>query len=289
MKKEQHILIVSMIINFIITVIKIIGGIIFNISSLMSDGLHSLCDFITNMLSLIAAKISKKRANKKYPFGYGRIEYITNMLVGVVVFLLGIFILLESFHVNNTIPNINIIFLLLLIIILKLIVVCILFINGKKKKNNLLLSNAKESITDLYSSIAVLIATILVQFSDKIQIFIYSNNICNVLICILVFKVAFKILYENFISLLGNTEDNKQIEQAITEIISDIKDIELKKITLMKFGTYYSISISIGLNPNIKLKKVFIIENEIKQRIKKSKLGVKYIDINIEPNGEEDK
>lgn len=111
MKKEINCLIYVMINNFIISVIKIISGILLNISSLFADGLHTFVDFITDIISLIGIKISKKRPTKSHPFGFGRFEYLSNLFIGIILLLLSLFIIYKSFNIEHNIPNIKIIYI----------------------------------------------------------------------------------------------------------------------------------------------------------------------------------
>ena len=67
---ENKVIIITMIFNFIIAVMKFSLGIIFSFSTLIADSIQSFIDFITDITSLIANKIGKRRANKTYPFGY---------------------------------------------------------------------------------------------------------------------------------------------------------------------------------------------------------------------------
>ena len=69
MKIESKVLIYSMINNLIISIAKIAGGLILGLSSLLADGLHTFCDFATDIICMIGTKISKHRPTKKYPFG----------------------------------------------------------------------------------------------------------------------------------------------------------------------------------------------------------------------------
>ena len=73
--KENKIIIITMIFNFIVAVLKLISGLLFSFSTLIADSIQSFIDFITDITSLIANKIGKKRANKNYPFGYGQVYY----------------------------------------------------------------------------------------------------------------------------------------------------------------------------------------------------------------------
>ena len=90
MKVEFKILIYSMINNLVISTLKIIGGFILGLSSLLADGLHTFCDFITDIICIVGAKLAKRRPTKRHPFGYGKFEYLTNQFIGVILFLLTI-------------------------------------------------------------------------------------------------------------------------------------------------------------------------------------------------------
>ena len=80
--KENKIIIITTIFNLIVAILKLSFGILFSFSTLISDSVQSFIDFITDITSLIANKIGKRRANKTYPFGYGQIYYIANLFTG---------------------------------------------------------------------------------------------------------------------------------------------------------------------------------------------------------------
>ena len=82
MNLELKTLIYSMLNNLVISVIKIVGGFIFNLSSLLADGMHTFSDFITDIVCLIGSRISKKKPTKYHPFGFGKVEYLTNLFIG---------------------------------------------------------------------------------------------------------------------------------------------------------------------------------------------------------------
>lgn len=95
--KENTVIIITIIMNLIVVVMKITLGIIFSFSTLIADSIQSFIDFVTDITSLIANKIGKRRANKTYPFGYGQVYYLANLFTGALLFLIGIFILYQFF------------------------------------------------------------------------------------------------------------------------------------------------------------------------------------------------
>lgn len=283
MKKEKMILIVTMLLNFLIASVKLITGIVFQFSSLIADSLHSFTDFITDIISNIASRIGKKRVNKRYPFGYGMVENISNLFIGVILILLAIYILVESFHPKEIILSPIIYLVLIFSIILKLIVVAFLYVSGKKSNNNSLIVSAKESSTDLISSIIVLIVTILLEFQDKISWLKYADTVGSALISMIIFYIAIRIIVENIEFLLGKNDNDEKIKTTIEEIVNKNKKIRNSSFYLMKFGNYYNLFLTIELENDLTLKQLFSLEKKIKKEIRNRKLKIKLIEIEPKP------
>ena len=91
----------------------------FNLGSLIADGMHTFSDFITDIVCLIGSKISKRKPTKYHPFGFGKIEYLTNLFIGILLLALGLYIIISAFFEEVTIPPISIIYLLVVTLILK--------------------------------------------------------------------------------------------------------------------------------------------------------------------------
>lgn len=122
--KENTVIIITMIMNLIVVVMKITLGIIFSFSTLIADSIQSFIDFVTDITSLIANKIGKRRANKTYPFGYGQVYYLANLFTGTLLFLIGIFILYQFFFFEGNLKlNLTLFTFIILLLIMKSIVV----------------------------------------------------------------------------------------------------------------------------------------------------------------------
>lgn len=279
MKKEQKIIYLTMILNLIIASIKLISGIMFGFSTLVADSLQTYADFITDIIAAIASKIGKKRANKRYPFGYGMVENISNLFIGIILFLVATYILISSFEYHEIELNSTIFIVLISCTILKIITIAIIYYNGKKLKSNILISSIKESALDLSASLLVLLVSILLLFKDKYPLLGYSNIIGGILISLIVFYMAIKIIIENIRYLLGINEDNEEIKDKLNEIIIKNKLIKDSSIKLMKMGTYYNLYLTIELEPTVTLKQLFSLENKLRKEIKNKDLKIKFIEI----------
>ena len=285
MKREFKVFVFSMIINFFISILKIGGGLYFNFASLISDGMQTLSDFITDIVSFIGIKVSKKRPTKSHPFGFGKMEYITNLVIGVILLLLSIFIVVNGFISKWHIPSLLVLFILFVALILKIITLFFLYSVGKKINSQLLITSYQESKMDLYSSMGVIVATILLQFSDNIVIFRYVDIVVALVMGFIVFKTAFNILKDNSMNLIGKVEDNLELYKKIEEFLLDIKGVEKVKFYLIRYGKYYKIQLMVEMDANLTLRQVTRLEEKIKKELVSHRsFGVKYPTIYVTSN-----
>ena len=282
MKKEQKCLIYSMINNLVISIIKVIGGIVFNLTSLFSDGLHTFSDFITDIISLISTKLSKKKPTKTHPFGFGKVEYLSNLFIGVIILILGIFIFINAFGKEVEVPNIKVLYIIFIAAILKLIAIIVMTKVGKKLNSQVLITSSEESKTDLYSSLGVSIIIVLLQFIDKVPVFRYADLIGTIIISFIIIKMALKIIITNSFSLIGEIEIEEDKISAINEFLKAYKGIEKSKVELIKYGNYYKLQLDLELDPKLTLRKVTNLENKIKQDIIRHRsLKIKHVEIYV--------
>lgn len=283
MKKELKVLIYSMINNLLIAVIKVVGGIYYGLGSLFADGMHTFSDFITDIVCLIGTKISKHKPTKVHPFGFGKVEYLTNLFVGIVLLLLGLYIVISSFFKKAVVPPISLLYLLLVVFALKLIAILVMHKVGEKIHSQVLITSVEESKADLYSTVGVALITILLQFSDKIKILEYSDIVGGVLIGIIVLKTSFQIILDNSLSLIGEVEIDEEEQEKINKILDSHKNkIKNYKYDLIKYGEYYKLQVNLELDSALSLRQVAYFENKLRSEIIRHRSNnVKYVTIYV--------
>lgn len=277
---ENKIIIITTILNFFVFLTKIITGIIFSFQTLIADSIQSFVDFLTDIMSLIANKIGKRRANKTYPFGYGQIYYLANLFTGFLLFLIGIFIIYQFLFFKGELkPNPSLFIALILIILVKLIVVRLLYKYSIKFKSELLIESFKESKTDLISTCVVLLILILSLFKNFIPSSINIDKIGSLGMAIYVFYTSIKIIFSNINGILLNDDENNEVKEEITNEINQFKEITLKQVKVIKMSTYYSVFLKIDLDDNLKIKEYLIIEKQLKKHLKSKNKLIRFIDI----------
>lgn len=278
--KENKVIIITMVLNFIVAIIKLTSGIIFSFSTLIADSVQSFIDFVTDITSLIANKIGKRRANKTYPFGYGQVYYLTNMITGLLLFLIGIFILYQFFFFKGDLkPNIKLYVILIIVLILKLIVVSILRHYGKKYKSELIVEASKESKADFISTCVVFAISIIILFEEYIPEFINVDKLGSLGMAIYVFYTAMKMIIENIRGMLTNTEENDEIKEEVIEELNKFKELDLEKIKIVKMSAYYSVFLKIKVNRNMTIKKYLSLEKQVKTHLRSKDRSIRFIDI----------
>ncbi len=278
--KENKIIIITTILNFIVFVIKLVSGIMFSFSTLIADSIQSFMDFVTDITSLIANKIGKRRANKLYPFGYGQVYYLANLFTGVLLFLIGAFILYQFFFFKGELkPNLVLFISIAVVLVLKMVVVQLLNRYGKKFKSELMIESSKESRTDFISTCVVLGVLILSMFEKYIPSYINVDKLGSLGMAIYVFYTSIKIILPNVRGILTTDAENTEIKEEIVNELKQFQGIDLKKVRVIKMATYYSVFMQIKLDENMTIKEYLIIEKKIKNRLKSKNKLIRFIDI----------
>lgn len=280
MKLERKILIYSMFNNLLIAILKIIGGFIFRLNSLFADGIQTLSDFITDVVSFISVKVSNKKPTKYHPFGFGRVSYLSNLFIGILLILLSLFIAINAFLSEYHIPSLKVLILLSITIVLKIIAIKIM---DKNSDDSLLLkTSVEESKMDLYASVGVFFIIILLHLSKYINILKYSDLIGTLLIACMILKMGLKIIKENAFSIIGEVEKNIELEEKVNELLKEYKGIKNKTLEFIKYGSYYRLNLTLELDSNLKLRNIVKLQKQVRSTIVKHySLKIKYVNIDV--------
>ncbi|MDD6878666.1 MAG: cation diffusion facilitator family transporter [bacterium] len=284
MNKQTKYMTISMIANVFLCIIKILFGVISNTKSLIADGIHSFSDLSTDIIAIIGCKLSNKPADDNHPKGHGKIEYITGLIISIFIMGVGISLIKNSIDKDNTIPNFYLSIVIIITIITKTFVSRLLIKKGKKLNSMILICSGKESYTDVYSSILVLIVVIISQFYKRIGILKYSDMIGSIIISILILIIGFKLFRDNLSLLIGEREQNEDIISNIERVIKDRNyDFSYKDLTVFKLGTYYDVTFKILVDGECSVREGHMLMDDIEKDLLNSKMNINYITIHIEP------
>ena len=278
--KDNNVIILTAVLNMIVAALKLGTGILFSFSTLISDSIQSFIDFFTDVVSLIANKIGKRRANKTYPFGYGQVYYLSNLLTGILLFLIGIFIVYQVFTSKvKFVPNLMILLILIIALLLKYIVIMLLQKNIKSTKSELMVESYKESRTDFISTCTVIFVLLLSFFEEYLPKFINIDKLGSICMAVYVFYISIKMIVANVRGILINDIDNEEMKEEILKELEHFKQFKIKSVRVIKISYYYSVFLQIDVNNDIKIKDFIRIERKIKSRLRSNNQLIKFVDI----------
>ncbi len=274
----------SFIANFFLSLLKIVFGIISGVKSLLADGVHSLSDLTTDVVAIIGSKMSSKPADDNHPRGHGKIEYVTSLIISVFILFVSYSIVKNSLQGSNIIPNVYLSIVVVITIIIKYILSSFLINKGKKENSMILISSGKESFTDVFSSLVVLLALVVSQFYDKVPILKYSDLIASIIISIMIFIMGFRLLLQSLSLLVGESERSDEIRKKIKKIIKSREGkFLLKDYIIYKYGSYYEVIINILVDGNMTVREGHNLMDSIENDLLSSELNIEYVTIHIEP------
>ena len=227
--------VVGIIINFLLFVGKFTVGTLFGSVAISADAINNLSDAGSSFISLISFKISSKPADREHPFGHARIEYITSMIVGAIVLLIGFDLLKESFlKILTPSPmekSILVIVVLVLSILAKLWLGFFYKSIGKRINSELLNAASADSFSDVLSTGATLVSAIVWMLLD-LNIDAYVGLVVSVFILI----AGLKILNENKNIILGSAPDPEIVEIIKAKALEDERIIGIHDLMVHSYG-----------------------------------------------------
>ena len=209
---------ISIILNCAITLAQIIGGFISGSLSLLSDALHNFSDVISLILSLLAHRLSKKKANKTRTFGYKRAEIIAAFINSATLLFVALFLIYEAilrFKNPVQISTDLVIWLSLLGIVFNGFSAVIL---KKDADHNLNMKSAYIHLfTDMLASVAVLLGGILMKYFQ----WFWADSVITFAIAIYLIFMSYGILKSTTKMLMLFAPENLDI----TEIVDSIHKV----------------------------------------------------------------
>ena len=259
--------ILGIVVNIILVITKFIIGTIANSISIVLDAVNNLTDSLSSVITIIGTKLSTKAPDKKHPYGHGRIEYFTSVIVSSIVLFAGISALKESIEkiIHPVKANYSILFLILIGIgvIVKFIYGSYVKKVGKKINSQTLIATGADSLMDSILSFTTLLGAIVSYFFG-----ISIEGYLGILISILIVRTAVELLSETTSLLLGQRADADLTKQ-LKENILEFKEVQgVYDLNLHYYGPSKIIaSVHIQVRNDMTAEEIHILTREIEYEV----------------------
>ena len=234
-KKIYHVSIVGIIANSLLVVFKGLVGLFANSIAIILDAINNLSDALSSLITIIAIKLASKKPDKEHPYGHGRIEYLSAMIIAILVFVAGFGSLKESISkiINPVETNYSIGTLLVIIsaIVTKLMLGSYFKKKGEQYNSNSLVVSGIDALFDAAISVSTLICVLISMLWH-----IYIEGYIGVLISIFILKSAYNILKSTLNDVIGIRADAK-LSSKLKEMVSSYDNvIDVVDIMLHNYG-----------------------------------------------------
>ena len=257
--------VIGIIANVLLASFKAIVGLLAHSVAVVLDAVNNLSDALSSVITIIGTKLSVRPADNKHPFGYGRVEYFTAIIIAVIVLTTGITSLVESIKkiINPTEPDYTTVTLIVIIaaIATKLVLGWYVRRQGKKLESDALVASGADALFDAVITLATLISAGVMLIWN-----VSLDGYLGALISMLIIKAGIEMLASPINQLLG-AKVSPGLVHAIKSEVSSMEGVQgVFDIILHNYGPNVSIgSLHIGVPDTMNARQIHGLTRKISE------------------------
>ena len=276
-------------VNFLLLVFKFVAGFVGNSAAMIADAVHSLSDFITDIIVILFVRVSSMPKDENHHYGHGKYETLATAIIGVVLFAVGVGILINA--VESVIdffngkelssPNIWALGAAAVSIVFKEALYQYTVYKGKNLNSNAVMANAWHHRSDVLSSIGTLLGISGAMFlGEKWRVL---DPIAAFLVSIFILKVAIELTKASLEEILEKSLQ-KKTQEKILNIINSFPEVKSPhNLRTRHIGSNIAIEFHIRMDGNLSLNEVHEITKRMENALKAEFGPLTHIGIHMEP------
>ncbi len=267
------------LLNLVITIVEIAGGLLSGSLALLSDALHNLSDTFATFIAYLATIIGKREANQKKTFGYKRLEILAALTNAVILIVMSVFLMKEAWHrMQNPAPINSMIMLMVGMIGLLANVYAMIILRKDAHKSLNVKAAYVHLIGDSLSSVMVIVGGVLIRLF-KID---WIDPLITILISIYIIRSGFLILQQAVNILMQSTPDGLDLSAIKKEIEQQTEVLNIHHLhTWMLTDQEIHMEAHIELESDLMLSQVKLIQESI-EKLLKNDFGIRHITLQFE-------
>ncbi|MBR0205168.1 MAG: cation transporter [Clostridia bacterium] len=227
--------VIGIVANLLLVGFKAFVGLMSNSIAIILDAVNNLSDALSSVVTIIGAKLGAKQPDKKHPLGYGRIEYLSSMIVAALVLYAGITSLVESIKkiVRPESADYSTVTLIILsvAIIAKLVLGLYVKKQGKKVNSGALVASGSDAMFDAILSASVLASAIIyLVWGVSLEAYV------GVVIAGFIIKAGIEMMIETLNDIIGKREDAKTTKELKRIVCEEESVLGAYDVTLFNYG-----------------------------------------------------
>jgi len=287
-KASQKVTIVGALIDFLLSIIKIILGFIGQSGALIADGVHSFSDLLTDWVTWYAAKLSGDAPDADHPYGHERFETVATLGLSIFLAIVGTIIIFEGFgrfSSPNELRHENwLIAAAALSVLSKEALYWYTVKVARDINSDLLKANAWHHRTDAFSSIVVVIGII-----GAANGYFFLDSVAAIIVGILIIYIGWQLGFEATKELVDTSIDQEDIK-ALRVALSEIKGVKsVHTLRTRKVGHKKSADVHVQVNPFLSVSEGHIISVSVERVAKECIEELDDVTVHIDPENDEEK
>ena len=279
----------TMLINFLLSAVKLLAGLIAHSSAMVSDAIHSASDVFSTVIVIFGLKAACKESDREHPYGHERMECVAAIVLAVVLLITGLFIgyegvqkILSAGEIELPIPG----FLALAAAVVSIVVKEGMYRYtrhaAQKIESDALMADAWHHRSDALSSIGALVGIAGAKLGFPVM-----DPIASLLICLMIGKAAYDIFRDAMNKMVDQTggEELENDIRALTLRHPGVVGIDL--LMSRKFGNRVYIEMEISADGDLQLRQSHAIAEQVHDEIEAAFPQVKHIMIHVNPAEEQ--
>ncbi|MCR5792175.1 MAG: cation diffusion facilitator family transporter [Lachnospiraceae bacterium] len=259
--------IIGIIANVFLAAFKAFAGIAAGSVAIVLDAVNNLSDAFSSVVTIVGIKLAKKRPDRKHPYGYGRMEYFSTVIIALLILWAGSTSIIESVKkiIEPTVPAYSkiTIVIILVSVVTKLVLGRYVKAKGEQYNSDALVASGADASFDAIISASTLLGAIAVAFFH-----ISIDGFIGVMISVFIIKAGLEMLLEALSDVMGNRPDS-EITGAIKQCVREVPEVmDTFDLVLHNYGPDMAIgSIHVEIPAEITALRVHQITKEIQNRV----------------------
>ncbi len=221
--------------NLVLCIFKICAGLILNSIAILADGVNNLSDAAASLVTLFGFKLSAKRPDKDHPYGHGRTEYLTGLVVSVMILAIGCTLLyssiIKTIHPEPLEYSVISIIVLVFSILIKLWQMSFYIYVGKLIDSKALIATGADSRNDVISTSAVLISVIIGWFTS-----LNTDGPVGILVALFIIWSGIGLVKDTVSPILGKAPEAEMLDELTREIQSADGVLDIHDLIIHDYG-----------------------------------------------------
>ena len=273
---------VTIIANALLTLCKIVIGIIAHSSAMVADGIHSFSDVLSTLAVIIGLKLSNKSEDAHHPYGYEKFEPIMAKLLATILFITALSIGYNAIHTmiadDFSTPRRVAIYAAILSIITKEWMYRYTAKGAKEIESTALLADAWHHRSDALSSIGALIGIV-----GAIMGYAPLDALASLVICLLIGKVAVDIYWESVKQLIDHAGNREIVENIQKDIINTEGVIRIDDLKTRIHASKLYVDVECSVDQNLSFLSAHDIAEKIHHTVETNYTNVKHCMVHVNP------